>query len=63
MRSVALGGCFAATSSCHFKELRRFEVRVLVGLRKKKKIGFLVRGREMDGLLGERIGEKDFELI
>jgi len=53
VRSLALGGYFATPSSCHFEELRRFEVKVIVGLRKKKKIGFFVREREgwMDGLM------------
>ena len=66
MRSLAFGGCLANISSCHFEELRRFEVRVLVGLRKKEEVDFFCgkeRERWMDGFIGERMGEVNIEMF
>jgi len=56
----------ANISSCHFEELRRFEVRVLVGLRKKEEVDFFCgkeRERWMDGFIGERMGEVNIEMF
>jgi len=49
VRSIALGGCLTATSSCHLEDLGGFGVGIEVGLRKEREIGSL-REREMDGL-------------